>query len=143
MLFNAKEIANLKEQLAAAQEQNKTLESQLASIGTTHAEAISALESTHASAISALETSHADAITALNTQHETAVKALQDGMEAAIAAEVLNRCAAAGVQPIARDPGAGSKAGDTKQEGTAGLTGLAKTRAALQAKHEQGYGPKK
>lgn len=143
MLFNAKEITSLREQLAAAQQQNQTLSDQLASIGTTHAEAITALQGTHASAITVLETTHADAIAALNTQHEAAVQALKDGMEATIAAEVLNRCNAVGVEPIARDPAAGAKEGDTKQGGTAGLTGLAKTRAALQEKHQQGYAAKK
>lgn len=131
MLFS-KQIAQLTAQLAAAEEKLSTIEA-------AHTAAIEALKAEHSTALDALKADHTTALDALKASHTAEITSLKEGMETKIQEQVVQRCAAAGLDsPIARDADAAKP--DVKPgDGANKLTGMAKAVAALKAKHEQGY----
>lgn len=132
MLFSSR-IKELETQLASVSTQRDQLTTENANLTAQLAE--------HATELPGLQTqisAHEVTITQLNADLDTArtaattaqaaLKAEQEGREAAIKLEVTNRLGAAGIAPIARDPNATKTPAESK---TAGLTGLARTRAYL------------
>ena len=70
------------------------------------------------------------------TAKDAEMAALKESTEQTIRAEIIARSASAGIDPITRDPEAGTIELESESPK---LTGLAKTRAALAAKHKAGY----
>jgi peptidoglycan hydrolase CwlO-like protein len=130
MLFSAriKELETQQATLTADRDRlasaNAALTAQLAE----HATELSGLQTAVAANESTIAALNADLDTARKSASEAqlALKAEQDAREAKIRTEVIARCAAAGITPIARDPQAATPEGAEPAEG---LTGLARTRA--------------
>lgn len=127
-LFNSKEIADLQAQVS-------TLQGELATAQTAHAAALADIQA-NLEAAQAIAAKVPDLEAKVTAETARADKAAADlaaanaEAEKKIEAEVVNRLASAGVDPIKRDPQA--KTEDPAP--TAGLTGIAKSRAALAAK---------
>lgn len=148
-MFNSEKLAKLTADLEAAQARITTLESENGTLTEARDAAQGQLATAQASVASLTGerdtartelTQAIEKIKGLETSHATEIKTLKDGMEATISAEVINRCAAAGVEPVARDPEAGAKAADTKTSPAAGLSGIAKARVLLSVRHKELYG---
>lgn len=81
-------------------------------------------------------------VSTLVTERDTSVQALATAnadTEERIQAEVVNRCNAAGVDPIKRDPAAVDSTTAANADATSGLTGMDKARAALKARHQANF----
>jgi chromosome segregation ATPase len=143
-MFQSKELARLQEQLATAEAQNASLTEANAALTAERdasAQTVATLTAERDAARADLATAQ-ERITQIETDHTAEVARINGEVEQRIQTEVTNRCAAAGVEPIARDPEAGSKADDTKGAPAAGLSGIAKARALLSEKHKALYGGK-
>lgn len=139
-MFNSARIAELQEQLTAAQEQVGTLTAANAALTTANAAAIAERDGFQGQ-IAGLTQERDTARTELATataNHAAEIARINGEVEQRVQREVIDRCAAAGVEPIAQAPGTG-KSADTKPEPGAGLTGMEKARAILAAKHAKGY----
>lgn len=127
-------ITTLESSLAAAEGKATTLEAQLnqAKLDLATAQA----EADKVTGLTSQITDLQGQITHLTSRAEKAEADLATAkgeFETKVSAEVNNRLAAAGVDPIKRDPQAKSGQDDNGNP-AAGLTGLAKARAALEAK---------
>lgn len=129
-------IASLETALSAAEGKATTLEAQLNQAKTDLATAQA--EAEKVTGLNAEITQLKADLTAANeraTQAVADLTAAKADFDTKVEAEVTNRLAAAGVDPIKRDPQA--KGGQDDQGGqVAGLKGLAKARAALEAKQQ-------
>jgi chromosome segregation ATPase len=133
-MFKSQEIADLQGRIAA-------LETDLKTAGDASAKLQGELDKTKAELTKAESqvSTHAATITELNGKVTTAEAARIAAEEKATKAEasindqVTTRLAAAGVDPVKRDPAAADKTGDG-QPAASGLKGIEKARAALAAK---------
>lgn len=129
-------ITSLETALQAAEGKATTLQDQLNQAKTDLATAQA--EADKVTGLNARVTELQGQVSSLTTRAETAEKDLAQAktdFDTKVEAEVTNRLAAAGVDPIKRDPQA--KTGqDDDGKPTAGLKGLAKARAALEAKQD-------
>jgi septal ring factor EnvC (AmiA/AmiB activator) len=144
-MFQAKEISDLKERISAletelanAKGESATVTAELDSLKTKLG--IMEAEATQAGLDLANRAERVTELEALLSSRDGEITALKTDFEQKIEDEVVSRCAAAGIAPIARDPEAGTKEGDPKPPAAKGLTGIAKARAALAAKHSETHG---
>jgi septal ring factor EnvC (AmiA/AmiB activator) len=143
-MFNSEKIATLQAELEASKARVTALETEVSTLTASREETQAQLATATESAATLQASLNAanEKIAKLETDHTAEVARINGDVEQRIQTEVTNRCAAAGVEPIARDPEAGSKADDTKGAPAAGLSGIAKARALLSEKHKALYGGK-
>jgi chromosome segregation ATPase len=144
-MFNAKEIADLKQRIETLETELQTATTSLGAASTQATELqgkldaavkeLNDLKAASGTAVADLAKANAR-VTELEgsvTAKDGEIASLKKDFEQRVAAEVTNRCAAAGIAPIARDPKV-ENPGDSNQP-AAGLKGMDKARAALASKH--------
>lgn len=137
MLGSSKQIAELQGKITQLEADLETATTGQAALQSELNQAKADLQTalTKAGTLEASLTEATGKITKLETDLAAANQKATDA-EASVETKVTERLAAAGVDPVKRDPSA--KAGDDgKPNAGAGLTGLAKARAALAAKQSK------